>query len=250
MGNFHAVGAIVPKTLSARRWGTDFSTVSNLTPVVHCGGLFSPVMCNGADVEFVQQVFETLECFQTPVRIVLPEHLCKRFGRNPRTHLSVVECSPNTVSEHLVGSPFALTTSGIEFTYESMILGVPTFFLPPFNFTQCMQLRYHRRVFDGCVQFSLPEEQCQSDVPSLDDATESVQAKGMLGNWKAQFNSLAQFLCRFFSEGGQPWLEALGLAQGEAIRKVLRDDGARTIASFVVRELIAQGKVECVSLSM
>lgn len=245
---FRAVGAIVPKTLIPRSGDADEIELYAKSPIVHCGGLFSPAMCNGADAIFAERLFGTLERLDTPLRVIVPEQLRGQFECRPTRHLSLIDCTPITVSEHIAGSSFALTTSGIEFTYESTLLGVPTLFLPPFNVSQLLQLQYHRQAFDGSVHFPLPSEEFRVPLASLDQQTSSLQKAGMLGRWDHQFAAIRSYLEHALSENGNADLKALRHVQTNAVRRV-GSDGAQTIASFVVQELSAQGRGRCVSQS-
>jgi len=245
--NFQAVGAIVPKTLIPANDGADIEP-DRKSPIVHCGGLFSPAMRDGADISFAGHLFETLESVNVPLRIIAPQHLSAHFASRSTREFSLLDCTPVTVPEHILGSSFALTTSGIEFTYESMLLGVPTLFLPPFNTSQHLQLQYHRRAFDGSIQFRLGRQDAQIPASSLDQDTAAMQVSGMLGGWKKQFDAIASYLMRTLTSGGTVQLRALREAQTEAVRRVGRD-GAQTIAAHVIQELSSPVRMKCVSQS-
>jgi hypothetical protein len=246
--NVRVTGAIVPAPLTAMR-APDRPDRYARSPVVHCGGLCSPIMRDGADVAFAEQLLDTLRVTGARARVILPRHLHHIFaGRLPQ-RISLIECSPISVREHVVDSPFALTTSGIEFTYESVVLGVPTLFLPPFNGSQHFQLEYHRRAFAGSVPFSLPERH-HLQASELDEATAIVQAEGMAGAWRRQYQELREHLTRVLDAiPARETLQTLREHQAVAMRAV-GADGAQTIAAHVMRDLKAKGRYQCASQSM
>ena len=64
MKNFHAVGAIVPKSISSVMTRGDAAFSPRRSPIVHCGGLFSPAMIEGAGSEFVMQALNAIRNFE------------------------------------------------------------------------------------------------------------------------------------------------------------------------------------------
>jgi hypothetical protein len=244
MRNFHAVGAIIPKTFFTSTCKADDVARYPRSPIVHCGGLFSPAMYEGANSTFANHVSETLKRVDKPLRVIAPEHMRGQIACNSTKHLSLVDCTPLTVSEHIVGSSVALTTSGIEFTYESMFLGVPTVFLPPFNISQHLQLQYHRRAFPSSIQFTFSADGVCAPLSSLDQETATLQTNGILGRWTGQFEAIGHFLDRVLSGNADAELDALRHAQTESVNRV-GNDGAQTIASCVMHNLIQHEGVEC-----
>jgi hypothetical protein len=140
------------------------------------------------------------------------------------------------VGEHIEGSLFALTTSGIEFTYEAALLGVPTLFLPPFNATQLLQLRYYNDAFSGCIPFLFDQKTRRPTAQSLDADTAAIQEEGMCGAWTTQFEALGRYLKRAQSGSFLEALVALQRQQGQAVANV-GSDGASTIASHILSEI-------------
>jgi hypothetical protein len=129
---------------------------------------------------------------------------------------------------------FALTTSGIEFTYESALLGVPMLFLPPFNATQLLQLDYHFNAVDGCVPFLL--EGKRSTSHTLDADTALLQEQGMRGVWAEQFASLNQHMKRLLSGNFLDTFAALKERQQRSLA-IIGSDGGREIASYIMSEI-------------
>jgi hypothetical protein len=230
--SFYATSAIVPKTLTTPK---DPTAIPSKSPIVHCGGLYSPAMRPGADAAFVTHLCTALNEIRLPVRAILPKHLHSRFAALAISDVSLIDCSPVDVGEHIEGSLFALTTSGIEFTYESVLLGVPTLFLPPFNATQLLQLDYHRRAHDGCVPFILGRER-RPTSQTLDADTAVIQEDGMCGIWAAQFGTLGLHLKRAITGNFIEYLAALRRRQERSFAAV-GSDGARKIAAHIMGEI-------------
>ena len=230
--SFHAINAIVAKPLITSK---DQIITPKQSPIIHCGGLFSPAMLPGADTAFVTHLCAALNEIRLPVRVVLPKHLHAHFASLAKSGASLIECSPVDVREHIEGSMFALTTSGIEFTYESAFLGVPILFLPPFNATQLLQLDYHRRAVDGCVPFDL-EEGRRLTSQTLDADTVLIQEEGMRGVWAKQFAALSRHLKRILSGNFHDTLSALRQQQQRTLAAVGSDGGCE-IASYIMSEL-------------
>lgn len=227
---FRPTGAIVPLPLGGpRRPGVP----APKSPLVHCGGLCSPVMRPGASEAFVMHLCAALNQTGLSMRIILPRHMHGVFLAHATNRLSLVECSPMDVRYHIEGSEFALTTSGIEFTYESVLLRTPTLFLPPFNETQLQQLYYYRNTFIGCVPFELTPEGPCSGKTGLDIATAALQDIGMEGIWSQQFQSLGHFLVQ------TPMGEFVSglLEQQRRGMATVGSDGAASIASYIVNGL-------------
>jgi hypothetical protein len=231
---FHPTGAIVARTITEGRAATG---VAGKTPVVHCGGLCSPAMKAGADQAFVRHLCDTLEKLGVSMRVILPKHLHSAVSTGAARYISLIDCSPINVREHVEGSQFALTTSGIEFTYESLLLGVPTLFLPPFNATQLLQLDYHHDVFAGCIPFALDHREGQrSTSQSLDTDSATIQEHGVRGIWAEQFGAIGRDVRRVLSGGHMEMLTELQRAQHRAVAKV-GSDGAETIATHVLNQV-------------
>ncbi len=233
-GFFQATGAIVPKMFTNPKWE---SIASKKSPIVHCGGLFSPAMRPGADATFVTHLCTTLNKMGRPVRVILPKYLHSQFATLATSGISLIDCSPVDVKEHIEGSLFALTTSGIEFTYESALLGVPTLFLPPFNATQLLQLDYHRRQFNGSVPFFLNLQDQSSNLQSLDTATAAIQTEGMSGTWNKQFQQLGCHLKHAYSGDFLNTLATLQKQQERSFATV-GGDGGHTIASQIISDIV------------
>jgi hypothetical protein len=231
--SFHATGAIVPRAFAEPR---DQRRISKRPPIVHCGGLYSPAMRPGADEAFVTQICRMLNETGLPMRVMLPKHLHTQFMAQAAAGVSLIDCSPINAMWHIQDSPFALTTSGIEFTYESVLLGVPTLFLPPFNATQLLQLNYYRHLFEGCVPFLLDHGMRHSTSQSLDADTAVIQERGMTGAWTTQFDTLGQYLRTSVLGGFPDTLTALRRQQQRAISNVGMD-GANTIALHIVSDI-------------
>jgi hypothetical protein len=237
MENFHAVGAIVPTAISVKSNNRNHAdSIRVKSPLIHCGGLCSPAMYQGADEEFVEQMFESIKTIKEPLRVVLPKHLHNPFLSRVTEHVSLIDCSPLSVHEHISGSSFSLTTSGIEFTYESLFLGVPTLSLPPFNATQYLQLEYHQQSFNGCVPFHLAPEQYELSFACLDKATGDIQKRGVRDTWRTQFEMVASRLEKIMAQTPIVALDDLRRKQLRAVQKV-GSNGAQIIATHVVQSL-------------
>src|ERR1700735_5307211 len=70
MDNFHEIGAIVPKAISVTSNATLAGSIAHKSPIIHCGGLFSPAMCEGADDVFSEYLLQTLASVQLPLRVI------------------------------------------------------------------------------------------------------------------------------------------------------------------------------------
>ena len=233
--NFQPVGAIIPKRAPKKVRERCFEIhKKRRSPLIHCGGLCSPAMLPGADTAFVETM---LACFssETPMRIILPRHLHAEVVGYSRSNLTLIECSPVTVQEHIEDSPVSLTTSGIEFTYESLSLGVPILFLPPFNATQYLQLDYHLKQIDHVVPFDLGE-QTDLNFDSLDEKTTLLQKQGVNGEWRRQFEEVARRWTDISLNRGGSSLEDLRKDQMTFVSRV-GDDGAQTIAEYLTRRI-------------
>jgi hypothetical protein len=237
MDIFHEIGAIVPKAISVTSSNAILAgSIAHKSPIIHCGGLFSPVMCEGADDAFLEHLLQTLAKVKLPVRIILPKNLHERYLDRLPDDISLIDCSPLTVQEHIEGSSFSLTTSGIEFTYESMLLGVPTIFLPPFNASQYLQLEHHRAAHGDWIPFHPGEAKSQFDFTSLDDATAEVQRIGAQKLWRVQFGQIGQFLQVTLQKNPFYRLDRIRRDQECAIQRV-GSKGAHIVASYALREL-------------
>lgn len=230
---FCATGAIVPKSLAHSLYKR---TPSEKSPIIHCGGLFSPAMRSGADTCFITHLCRVLNEIRLPVRIILPKHLHPQFAALATANISLIDCSPVDVRKHIEGSLFGLSTSGIEFTYETALLRVPILFLPPFNATQLLQLNYHRRAYNAYVPFLLNGETRRPISQTLDSDTRTLQEEGMSGMWSEQFAALTRYLKEALSGSFPDTLAALQHQQQQAFATV-GSDGARTIASRIVSDL-------------
>lgn len=233
MENFHPIGPIVPKAISEARSRLDPSaSISHASPVIHCGGLCSPAMCSGADIGFATQMFASAARNKEPLRVVLPRHLHDHFLNRVPAGVTLIDCSPLDVDQHVLGSTYSLTTSGIEFTYESILLGVPTLFLPPFNATQYLQLEHHQAAHPDSIPFTLSTGAPRNlDFASLDQATAQIQREGMQGVWETQFNQVAAFLAgRASVPSCSSVLRQLRQHQEAAIDGI-GCDGARVVAA-------------------
>lgn len=237
MANFFAIGPIVPKGLSAAQ--RNVRTPGPVrSPILHCGGLFSPVMVHGAAETFVTHALGAAGQFNGTMRALLPLHLHEAVPTSLERKIHLVESSSLSVHEQLVGSEFALTTTGIEFTYESMLLGVPTIFLPPFNASQHFQARHHARTCSDSVPFEFGGE-APSEFEALHDATTTLQHAGMDGRWPTQFAAVSNFLERFTPEERGPFLSRLQARQRSMIG-CMGADGAQAVAARILREVGAE----------
>jgi hypothetical protein len=230
---FQAVGPIVPQNISTA--ATLQGVAPQQTPIVHCGGLFSPGMIEGASEEFVTRTLAAISSFRGNVRAILPSHLCTSIRPTVDDRINLLACCSQSVDENIIGSEFALTTTGIEFTYESMLLGVPTLFLPPFNASQCFQVDYHAKACANSVPFNVrPSTPCEFD--GLHKATAEVQQVGMVGGWQMQFAEVSHFLSRFGPEERWAFLQGVRRDQQRAIEG-MRLDGAQIVASKILHEV-------------
>lgn len=236
-GRYCQTSAIVPRTLSCACCpGGDRISACNKSPIVHCGGLYSPVMYDGADVAFVECLYDAMRDVPSPLRVILPRHLQDHF-RDINSALSVIDCSPVSVHEHIAGSVFALTTSGIEFTYECVSLGVPVIFLPPFNASQYLQLKYYEQAFHGSISFQLDDDMLKPKSSMLDEATALIQEKGVQGVWREQFASIGSCLEDYLQgDAADPALREVGDRQQTEMRAV-GNGGAEVVAQRIVVEL-------------
>lgn len=235
--NFCPVGPILPKSFVGVVNGKR-SAFTTKGPVVHCGGLFSPAMIEGACEEFVTETIRAIGQTNQAMRAILPSQVGELFERN-RTHfdgdVSRIECTSLDAPHHISGSEFALTTTGIEFTYESFLLGVPTIFLPPFNASQRFQLDFHKRLCAESVPFDVG-----SSVPlnfeRLHEATADIQRVGVGGVWGRQFSEVARFLSSFTKEKRRCHLDKVRTRQ-KSMAEGLDLNGAEIIASRVMNEV-------------
>ena len=184
---------------------------------------------------FVTRLCKTLNEAGLAARVVLPKHLHSQVAPYVTKYLSLIDCSPMNVGEHIERSLLALTTSGIEFTYEATLLGVPTMFLPPFNATQLLQLRYYQDAFGDCIPFPLDKIR-HSTAQSLDSDTDAIQQEGMCGAWTTQFEQLGRCLKRTLSGSSLDALAALQHQQCQAVSSV-GSDGAGTIAAHILSKI-------------
>lgn len=235
MENFYAIGVIVPRTVSAA-FGANGASSPTKSPLVHCGGLFSPAMIDGAAEEFAAQAFAAITTLKEPVRAILPAHLHERFRTRVADSISLLDCSPLSVHEHIMGSEFSITTTGIEFTYESMLLGAPTLFLPPFNASQYFQLAFHRNACSDSVPFGADAGRRPVEFSSLHQATAEIQKVGMAGIWGVQFEEVSRFLQRLLPKERTPILRRIRERQQKAIEGI-GVDGAQRVASHALREV-------------
>lgn len=234
--NLHLVGPIVPRSIAR---AAESLRTAPLTrgPIVHCGGLFSPMMVEGACDEFVAQTLGALRNYCGPIRAVLPPHAGEILAAegSVKGDLSLVECSSLDAQNHIAGSEFALTTTGIEFTYESILLGVPTLFLPPFNASQRFQVDYHERVCRESVPFDVGPAM-HLDFERLHEATMLLQRSGSHGVWRRQFEEIGRFLAGFTPLERRARLDQIREKQQRMVRG-LDLGGAGEIASRVLKEV-------------
>jgi hypothetical protein len=234
--NFTAVGAILPASISSALRSNQSPPLRPRSPLVHCGGLFSPAMARGAENDFVTRTFDAASALHEPFRVILPAYLHRRFQRQAAEAIALFDCSPLSVHEQIVGSDFCLTTTGIGFTYESIALGVPTLFLPPFNSSQYFQLEYHRRACQESVGFKASASLSAAAFSALHESTTSLQEVGMKGLWSIQFAEVSLFLDRLRTSERGPLLRAVRDRQ-QAEFEAITSDGAQRIALHAIREL-------------
>ena len=234
--NFTVVGAILPSSILAVMSSENTSTPTLKSPLVHCGGLFSPAMVTNADLDFVTRTLDILNTLDEPVRVILPQYLHSRFQPHITGKITLLKCSPSTIHEQIIGSEFCLTTTGIEFTYECMALGIPILFLPPFNASQHHQLEYHRHSLAESVPFRVDANLAEAGFLALSESTTSLQKTGMSERWPVQFAETSHFLDRLRTSEKAPLLRTVRDRQREVIDGV-GSDGAQAVALWVVREL-------------
>jgi hypothetical protein len=233
MANFCAVGPIVPKSIADA--AAPCAPPPTQSPIVHCGGLFSPMMAEEASEEFVAQTLGAVASFGGQVRAILPPHLHKVHQPTVDGRISLIDCSSASVHQHISGSEFALTTTGIEFTYESMLLGVPTLFLPPFNASQNFQVEHHARCWGDSVPFDIAP-MMPSAFGTIHEATNKLQRVGMSGGWKEQFAGVSSFLSRLVPEQREAFLARVRGRQQRAIGS-MGANGAKAVASRILHEV-------------
>lgn len=231
--NFRAVGPIMPKNRA--NFSSPQNPVPRRLPIVHFGGLYSPMMVEGACESFLNAALDALNAYPEEVRIILPAHLHKQAESKIGTHILLLQCSAISVHDYIAGSEFALTTAGIEFSYESILAGVPTVFLPAFNSSQVFQLNYHRKWCSASVPLRLD---CMSpcDFSKLHETTAAIQRRGMEGFWRKQFDSVTQFLSAFRAETRRLLLDNIREHQQSQV-KGLDGNGANIIAAQLLRKI-------------
>lgn len=151
------VGPILPRVLD----GTVRSATRSreLRVLVNFGGLRSPVMLEGADVDYVSMVLRLLKEVTTndvSVRVCLPAYLRGVFPTQDRT-----SSRPMTIEfpgrlefyDSLKNCDLLLTVPGLEAVLEALSIHVPVAFLPPYNATQFHQVQTYREL--GVPLFSL-----------------------------------------------------------------------------------------------
>lgn len=233
--NFQPVGAIVPKTIAIADGGKH-RTCAKKSPLLHCGGLYSPAMREGAECAFVKQAFSSIVGIKGPLRAILPASLHDRFRAIADNQLSLIDCSPLSVHEHIMDSEYSITTTGIEFTYESFLLGVPTLFLPPFNSSQTYQLTYHFEICRESVPFSFVASNRENAFAALHSSTSQLQQIGVVGVWRDQFAEVSRFLSSLGTNERSSVLSHIGDKQRRAM-KGLSTDGAVTVAAHALKQL-------------
>lgn len=235
MDKFLPVGAIIPR-LSIRDLPEVELSPEEKLPILHCGGLFSTEMIDGADYAYVLQALNFAKSLKRRIRIILPEHLHAALKHEFTDLIELVECSPLTVCKHLARSSFALSTTGIEFTYECMNLGIPVSFLPPFNASQIHQLSEHQRICPESILFETRGKVQSEAFELLHTSTAAMQREGIAGLWTTQFGELQMALCDVngcFFEGV---LRRISEAQSLLSRR-MRFDGAKIVSDDIIKAL-------------
>lgn len=233
LANFHAVGPIMPKSMAGSvQKPTELGLQS---PILHCGGLFSPSSVDGASEEFLFQTLNALMHFSGTFRAIVPPNLHSAVHAAFGDRISLVECSSLSVHDHIRGAEFAITTSGIEFSYESMMMGVPTLFLPPFNASQFYQIQYHSKLNRNSVSFDAATTPC-TPFDKLHEGTADLQKAGMRGVWQGQFEQVARFLRNLGAERRGTLLPEVRRQQHRELSGIGKN-GAKSIASAVLREV-------------
>ena len=236
LDNFTVVDAILPASISPVSRLDPRPTSRPKSPLIHCGGLFSPVLVTGADQDFVARTLDATRTLNEPLRAILPEYLHSRLPPHIAGEFALLNCSPLSVHEQIIGSDFCLTTTGIEFTYESLALGVPTLFLPPFNASQAYQLAYHRWACAESIPFQANARLPAVGFPTLGGLTVSLQETGMNELWSVQFAEVSHFLDRLLTSERAPLLQAVRERQQEMLEGIA-SDGAHRVARHAAREL-------------
>lgn len=135
--------------LPARNW----HFLSN-APLIHVGGLHSPSMTPGADLAYVRTLIDCFSAERRPYNLMLPDYLYGAVKDLAPSHMSILRSTPSEVASHIIAAPYVLSTPGIEFIYECILLGRPLFFLPPFNGTQYIQLQHYQEKHLQLIAFS------------------------------------------------------------------------------------------------
>ena len=234
--NFREVGAILPQEYPKRTRSVYTANLAEKRPLVQCGGLFSTQMIGGSAEFFLSQAIDLARRIEPPPRIIVPEHL-RRFALDKATtEIEIVATTPLSISDHLLRSEYVVATSGIEFTYEAMFLGVPVLFLPPFNASQACQLDFHRTANPISVSFDC----LNADVPSghsrMHAWTARIQTSGMQGAWHSQFNRVSNYLDSFAGKKKTDVLTAL-CRQQKSLLSSLGMSGGQMIAEYCLNEL-------------
>ncbi|WP_085519856.1 MULTISPECIES: hypothetical protein [Cyanophyceae] len=200
--------------------------------VVHLGGFFSPAMLKDSDIYFLNMVLIMLKEIEHFFDLILPPYMLPKASMIPE-NVNCISCSPDEVPRILLDGFISLTTSGIEHTYESILLNKPTMFLPPFNMTQYLQLVHLNRIFPGSVRFDFSSQFESISSNNLDTSTFRIQSMGVDGIWEKQFNQLKAFLQKKFKSSDFKFLKVIHDIQSEMIRNIPRD-GAQVITSKVL----------------
>ncbi|MCP4099448.1 MAG: hypothetical protein GY748_24770 [Planctomycetaceae bacterium] len=234
--NFHEVGVVAPASITGFVGrGRVPRSFQRKQPLIQCGGLYSANMINGADELFLSKTCDVVTGVSPRSRFVIPGRLRRRATSCATQEVELIEASPLSIHEHLYGSEFALNTSGIEFTYEAILMRVPVLFLPPFNASQALQLDYHLRNNPSGVLFEQKNDHESSKFVGLHVMSGRIQEEGMKGAWKTQFS---QLLDRFNSFGvveKKKYLNELSASQ-QLMMSNLRLDGAREIAEHCLEQ--------------
>ena len=235
MEQFCPVGAIIPRQpLDGLR--TRSQNREKRSPILHCGGLYSTEMVPGADNAYVSKALQLARSLDCRISIILPKYLHNKFKKEFSANMELIECSPLTVGDHLDQSTFALSTTGIEFTYECMNLGIPVGFLPPFNASQVHQMSEHQRICPESILFNSCGQPQGDAFELLHASTAAVQREGMRGLWAAQFRELHETVrdLHAYSSGGA--FRSIGMSQS-AQSKRMRFDGAKVVSDAILSAL-------------
>lgn len=211
----------VVRQCGSREWNPRKSNT-----LVHLGGLTSPAISDETCKDFVQRTIDLLDCCPGKISLLLPPH----FQHVAKTeHISVKSCTVSEINSLLSQTAVSITTPGIEHVYESIICGVPTYLLPPFNSSQVLQTRYFKHELPGMVLHDHVEDFEYVDFEDLVNATRQTHEVALGGTWEKMFNQLKTTIPSVLAPISSTGNCRLRQCQQEAV-SLLSLDGALRIA--------------------